>query len=260
MCPDVPVLQTVIVEPFPGDAAFVEPPHLIKHAVLQPLLQALGYPAPYFGTFPADTEHQRPDVRPRFMSGGLVVLESGNFDGPDGAAAVGQVGAVVLLRPQGHEPGGQFSVIQSGQFGPQGSIFGHLNQAVSAQRSIQVQAGAAADNRQPPPTRYIRKGLKKTALEGEDTELGAGLDDVDQVIGHVVVLGQVLAGADVHAAEDLARIGRDYFAAQFPGKFNSQAGLARGGGTEDNEQIEPTDVRPHAAPRTMSPRLTCSCR
>ena len=49
---------------------------------------------------------------------------------------------------------------------------------------------------------------------------------------------QILAGADIHAAKDLARVGRNDLAAQFTGQIYGQAGLARSGRAEDGQEVE----------------------
>ena len=55
----------------------------------------------------------------------------------------------------------------------------------------------------------------------------AGRTDVDEVVGHTVILGQVLARADVHAAVDLPRVGADDLAANRLGQMHRARRLAR---------------------------------
>jgi hypothetical protein len=57
------------------------------------------------------------------------------------------------------------------------------------------------------------------------------------MIGDLDVFGEVLAGAEVHAAEDLARVGGDDFTAKMLRSGYPQPGFAGGGGAENDQQV-----------------------
>ena len=82
------------------------------------------------------------------------------------------------------------------------------------------------------------------STEGTQETIGAvllaGVAHVNEMIWYMcavkVVVGEVLAGADVHATEHLARVGADNLAPQTIGHLGRQSCLARGRGAEDGDK------------------------
>ncbi len=148
-----------------------------------------------------------------------------------------EIGGVVQLRAQFEESRAQPLIAPRSQLLPQRGIFRHLDQPVAAQHGIQIQAGAADENGSRPRRPDVGKDREKTALKSKDAERRARIEDVDQVVGDRAVFAQILAGADIEAAENLARIGGNNLAVKALGKRHPKAGLAGGGGTEDDDEI-----------------------
>jgi N-carbamoyl-L-amino-acid hydrolase len=134
----------------------------------------------------------------------------------------------------------QLGVVEVGKFGSQDRIFRDFQQPIIAQHGVEIEPGSADQQRQLPAGRDLRKGPDKSFLEGEETELAAWLGDVDQVMADLAVLREVLAGADIHPPEHLARIGGNHFGVEGPGKFDADPGFSRSRRTEQDQQVERT--------------------
>ena len=79
-----------------------------------------------------------------------------------------------------------------------------------AEQRAHVEAGAADDDRQRPRVRTAAIGAARVCAEARGVVALVGIDDVDQMMRHRrALLRRRLAGADVHAAVDLARVGAD---------------------------------------------------
>jgi hypothetical protein len=75
-------------------------------------------------------------------------------------------------------------------------------------------------------------------FEVEDAEILTRIPDIDQVIGNFAVFGEVLPGAEVHSAVDLAGVGGNDFSAEGAGDPDSDLGFTRCCGAEDDDKVE----------------------
>src|SRR6266567_883119 len=188
------------------------------------------------GPFPAHPEHKRVDLRDGLRRVALFV--DSDFDGPDQTFPVQEVGGVVEAGGGPPQSFGEGLHAAGGQFGAQGRVCRYFDEAVPLEHRLQVHAGAAYEDRQAPAAPDRGERLEEAALEQEDVELGPRLDDVDQVMGDLAVLGQVLACADVHPPVDLAGVGGDDLAGQAAGQSHPEPGLSGGGRSEYHQEVE----------------------
>ena len=166
----------------------------------------------------------------------------GDLDGPHQAVPIQQIGGVVETARGLFQPFGQDIQGEGGDFGAQGGVFRHFDETVSFQHCLQVHAGPPDEDRQAPPSPDIGENFQETALELEDVELVPRLHDVDQMVGDFAILGQVLAGTDIHPPIDLAGVGGDDLSGEPTGKLNPEPGFSRSGRPEYDEKVEVHEV------------------
>ena len=194
------------------------------------------------------------ELRQRFRRGS--VLKLGNLYGPHQPLPIQQVGAVVQSRLRLPQPMDQAVQGECCQLFPQLEVFGDRCQPVAVQNGIKIETGPTHQERQPPPPPDLLIGREKAALELEEIELVSRINDVDEVMRDVTVLRQVLAGADIHPPVDLAGVCGDDLAVEATGQFHPQAGLARCGGAEYDEQITFHDGRHSTVTYDICQRLS----
>ncbi len=221
-----------------GETGVEQALRLLDHALIEPFEQTATNASAQLGALPTQAENSRFQFGQRLQIalGGPSAL--GDLDGPHQALALLKVGNVVLIGTQAQKTFAQFVIRLQSQLLAQRRVLGHVHHAVPLQHRFEIKAGAADHHRQFAALPDIRESLEETPLELEDAEFAAWFGDIDKMIGDLGVLGQVLAGADVHTAKNLSRVGRDDLAAQGTSRLHTEGGLARGGGAENNEEVD----------------------
>ena len=161
------------------------------------------------------------------------------LEGADQAVARFGVG-VVVQGAEGCEACGEFLVAVGLQGAAVVGVDGSVGQTVASHDGVDVEACAAAEDGLPVAALDVGQGGVEVAQEAVGAVLLTGVADVDEVVGNggavEGVVGEVLAGAYVHAAEHLARVGADDFGFQTIGHLGRQGGLAGGRGAEDGDE------------------------
>ncbi len=158
-------------------------------------------------------------------------------------------GLWVDLRQFGVEDLAAFGCGAGVQAGAQGLVGRHLWDGPAFHQCPHVEPRAAHHYGQPAAAVDIGdSGPGQVAVLGQGQHL-VGRHHVDEVVAQGGLLrGAGFGGADIHAAIDLARIGRDGLAAQGLPQGHGQGGLAHGGGTHDHQDA----CRAHRPPTAGS--------
>ena len=131
---------------------------------------------------------------------------------------------------------GEFGERAAFEAGAELGVGGHFGQLEAVQKRFDVHAGAAADDWQAATRTDVGNGGAGVAQVLKEVVLIPGVGDVDKVERYFAVFVEVLAGAEVHGAVDLARIGGDDFAVESAGALHGAGGFAAGGRTGDDKQ------------------------
>ena len=110
--------------------------------------------------------------------------------------------------------------------------------AETIQERIEIQAGAAAQNRHPPASlNFLHRSLG-AADKLRRIERLVQIDDINQVVGHTLALCRSgLGGADVESTINLHGIHGDNFAADFFSQQQGNFGFANGGRTRQENRL-----------------------
>ena len=200
------VFQAVIDEILGVNALDVdEAPHLVDHAFVQAGTQAAADALAAGVTIDLDTDDQCVLHGVRLGEGlelGVQLIVAADLDGTCGARHGVDV-AVVAQGLHGLEQGGQFLERLACQLGAQFLVAGDGWQLDALDDGLDIHARAAAhDHWLAAPTDVVI-GPLKVLQELIQAVAVARRADVDKVIGHVVIFGQVLARADVHTTINL---------------------------------------------------------
>ena len=129
-------------------------------------------------------------------------------------------------------------VIALAQLLPQRGVGRAVGKRAPGDERVDIQPRAADDDRQfcaRENVIYTSGGLLGVARDGV---VFRGIGDVDHVVRHALHLfRRGLGRADVHAAVDLHRVGRDDLAAEPLRKRHAERGLARGGRAGDDDKF-----------------------
>ena len=105
------------------------------------------------------------------------------------------------------------------------------------EKRADVEAGTAHHRRQPPARPDAGDGRERVPAKARRVIALRRIHDVDQVVGQRRALARAgLAGADVHAAIDLAGVGVHHLQAQAGGQAHRHVGLAHRGGADRDEE------------------------
>ena len=223
------VLQTVVDEVLGVDTLVDEASHLVNHSLVEAGTQAAADAFATGVTVHFHTDDQGILHGMRLGEGfelGMQLVVSADLDGACGTCHGVDV-AVVAQSLHRLEHSGQFLERLTRQFSAQRLVAGHGRQFDALDDSLDIHPRAAthddgfatATNVIVNPFKILKELIKAVAV--------ARRTDVDEVIGHTVVLGQVLARADVHAAVNLARIGTDDLSADRLGQMHRPRRLTR---------------------------------
>ena len=128
-------------------------------------------------------------------------------------------------------------VIALAQLLPQRGVGCAVGERAPGDERVDVQPRTADDDRQFSPRENIVHAGGRLRRIARDGVIFRGVGDVDHMVRHALHLFRRWLGrADVHAAVDLHRVGRDDLAAQALRERHAERGLARGGraGDDDN--------------------------
>lgn len=236
---DVAVFESVAHQALGADAAVEQTlyfgGHALFHTCAEAALDAVDH-------LLAGQEDSEDEVAHRGQVGvgfGVAVGEFLDFEGADEAVACLGVGVVVELDERG-QAGGELLVGVGLERAAEVGVDGGVGELVGADDGVDIEAGAAAEDGLAAAPEGALVGGYEVVEEAVGVVFLAGVADVDEVVGDVdtvdVVVGEVLACAYVHAAEDLARVGTDDFALQAEGHLGGEGGLACGGGAQDGDE------------------------
>ena len=180
-----------------------------------------------------------------FNSGGIypggrdLQGELGNLNGPDQTAAIGEVRRIVEVGFDFFQPFAQFGHGGERKVRCEG-------QDLPAPPAIDIPEARIPNKARCPPresgafpgTEWREKPGRKAFLNSKTLNSSPGFLDIDQVIWNVAVFTQVLSGADVHPAENLAGVGGKDLSSKRSGDLNANPGFARGRGAENDDEIE----------------------
>ena len=233
---EVLVFEAVLQETFLGDAVVEEALDLVDHAVVEALLEADADAVDDELTVATEAEDEVLHVGETGEGVGVFEAEFLDFEGTDEAVAGLSIGVVVEL-DEGGETCCELVVGEGLEGAAVFGVDGGVGEAVAADDGFDVHAGAAAEDRLVAAGEDVVVDADEVVLEVVDVVFVAGIADVDEVAwdaaGGEVVFGEVFAGADVHAAEDLTGVGADDFAADAVSEGDGEGGFAAGGGAED---------------------------
>ena len=81
---------------------------------------------------------------------------------------------------------------------------------------LDVQSAAAAQDRDAASANYVLVCLFEVTLVFEDVVLGAGIDDIHEVVRNLFIFCEILSRAYVHAPVYLSGVGGDYLSTLSP--------------------------------------------
>ena len=130
------------------------------------------------------------------------------------------------------------------QLSPQGAVRGEGGEGAPRQQGVDVQPGAPRHNGQLAPGQDVVHTLGGHVHVPGHGEVLPRVGHIQHVVGDAAhFLPGGLGGADVHAPVDLHGVGGDHLAIVKLGQLHRHAGLSRGGGAYDDN-----DLRGHRAP------------
>ena len=147
----------------------------------------------------------------------MLLVVGLDLDGTDGTLTgvhirrVVHVRAVLLLQLLKHHR--QLGQRLAFQLASQLRILGHGREVIAFEHRLDVEPCPSAEDGHCSPLPDLLIGVEEVLLILEEVVLCARLADVDEMIGHALIVSQVLACADVHPAVHLSRVGRDDFSA-----------------------------------------------
>lgn len=211
------IFQTVAQQTFFRNAVVEQPLHLVDHALFETLSEALSNTLHDFLARETHADYEMSHDGEVGVCIREFLAEFMDFKGAEEAVACFGVG-VVVERGKGCEATCQLFVAEWLHGGAERFADRCVGQLVAAHDGFDVESGAAAHYGGMATSHDVVEGLNEVVLKAVDAVFLAGVADVDEVVGNAVaingVVGQVLAGADIHAAEHLARIGADDFAVE----------------------------------------------
>ena len=112
-------------------------------------------------------------------------------------------------------------------------------QFVVVEQRRQIQRRAAAEDDVSAPRGDVEHRLGRVAAETREiVDLRRGIGDVDEVVFHLSVFVEVLAGADVHVPVDLTRVDADDLRVETSRQRDGERGLAGGGGAGHGDDFQ----------------------
>ena len=236
---DVLVLQPVTKQSLGRHPLVEQPLHLVDHPLVQPLSQPDANPLHHLLAGERHTYYYMVHRWHRHMTVGVTEGILLDFECPHQPFAVLGVGMVVQL-DQRSQPCDELVVAVGFQRATVVGVDRCVGQLVASHHRLDIEAGAATEYRLTMATEDGLEGSDEVVLELVDVVLVACVVDVDEMIGDVdtvdMVVGQVLARADVHATEHLPRVGADNLALQPIGQLGGEGCLAAGGRSRYRKQ------------------------
>ena len=244
---EVFVFQAVVDKVVGGDAFAQQAAHLVEHSRPHAGLQTCRDASAALVASGVESQRHTAQRLARAARGvGAAALQSqlavvlGNLDGADGALWRIGVGGVV----QGLilcENGRQFVDALSRQTCPERGVLRRGVDAVVAQHALDVEARAAAEDGDAAAPAHVVKGAAEVLLIAEQVVACARLDDVDEVVGHVVALHvvvvEVFSRAHVHAAIYLPAVAADDFGVEQRGQPCGEGRLSGGRRADDGDEV-----------------------
>lgn len=229
------VFQAVANQLIGIDAAVYQLLNFLNHPVVEALLKALGDAGTDKVALALETENDGGYGLAGSHQLGVFLIVDFNFDGADKAGAFAGVG-VVVQGLEGSQHLGEFFIGLLFQLLSQGGVVRYGEEFVALEQGFDVHTASAAENDVFASVFNILDGLVGQLLVLEDIVFDAWFHDVDQMVGNVgaveTVVVQILAGADVHTAIDLSRVGADDFSVDAEGEGGGETGFSSGGGAE----------------------------
>ena len=129
-------------------------------------------------------------------------------------------------------------VVALAQLLPQRGVGRTVGKRAPGDERVDIQPRAADDDRQFSAREDIIHAGGRLLSVARDGVVFRGVGDVDHVVRHALHLfRRGLGRADVHAAVDLHRVGRDDLAAEPLRERHAERGLARGGRAGDDDKF-----------------------
>ena len=214
---EMSVFETVAFQPLGVNATVNQTLNLVDHAFFQPLPQATFNATDDDLTREGDGINTMLHFRHDNMVVGIALRVFLYFQCTHKSVAALCVGVVVEF-DQRRQPARQLLIADIGNAGAENLVNGGVGQRKAAHHSVDIEPRATTEDRLAPSSDNGLKSPNKIVLELVDIVLIARFVDVDEMDRNrtppFIVFGEVLASADVHAAEHLARVGTDDFAAE----------------------------------------------
>ncbi|CCY02519.1 unknown [Prevotella sp. CAG:924] len=227
------ILETIVDKILWRDAPLYQASYLVDHAIVEPLSQTRRDLSPALITVDLHADDKTlgclhlPTVNRMFQ---IVRLY---LDGTDGTLRRVDIRRVVhrraglLLEPC--QTGGQLLQRQSLKFTTQGRVLGHGRKGIAFQHRLDVQSRPTAKDRRDTTRRNIAVGLQEILLVTIDIIFLARLADIDQMIGHLLtvddVVVEILACAYRHASVHLPAVAGDDLPSYTMGQMSRQIRL-----------------------------------
>ena len=232
VCGDVAVFEAIAQEAFFGHTAVKEGADFFNHAFFEPLAEA--------DTDALDDDFAgEADANYDMLHGGHVGVFVGmldvvflDFESTEEAVAGLGIGVVVEF-DIASQTLSEFFIGEGLHALAEVGVNGCVSELVAPHDGVDVHACTTAEDGLAATGYDVVEGADEVVLELIHIVFVAGIVDVDKVVWNVgavdVVVGEVFAGADVHAAEYLARVGTNNLTAELEGQFGGEACFATGG-------------------------------
>ena len=240
---DLPIAQAGHGRQLPGVTGGIQAAHLIKqpgcHHLIHARIDARVKLRP--GSGDADLQ----DIKGRrvlaLKLGDGLPRHQAHLERPDHAADVAIIDASRRGRVERRQPAVQrFSPLRAGlrfELRPQLRVRRDRRDAPTLNHCLDVLPRAAYQERQPPAGLDVGDGSVRQSLILSQGQHLVGRHDIQQVVRHTgAFCGCDLGRADVHAAVDLAGVGRHDLAAGRLSQIDAQGGFAGRGRAHDDDQ------------------------